>query len=295
MGLLGRTVQKVLRTTVRSLSLNRQAEIADALLWERYRILENLRREASRKLGTGGLEGWTTYDGQPLGRSILESKRPWRRLPIPPCNVPGMLSEDEKRYYGYITQFYRGMGSVVEIGTWLGLSTFYLVESLRRNPSFAGPLYCFDDFTWRASSMDKWLEGTEIPIPKNLDSFLPLFERLARENGSWDSIRAERVKLSEFPGNRHLPQFEWQGGPVQLCVVDCGRTLEVNNAWYNALVESFLPDQTLIVMQDWQAHKSVPELFWENTKLFTDQKLEALELIHELPNSMAATFLYRGT
>ncbi|MCA9079627.1 MAG: class I SAM-dependent methyltransferase [Planctomycetaceae bacterium] len=294
MNFLTRILRRSFFSFVRRMSDGFQSQVADALLWERFRIEETLRQRAARRLGVQGLEDFIGFDGTRLSRSILEPDRPWANLPYDECETPGMLAEDEKRYYGYITKFYTGAGAAVEIGTWLGLSTYYLVTSLRKNPHFKGPLHCFDDYVWRGSSMSKWLAKTPYDAPGNHESFQPLFERFAQANGIDSSIEVHRAKLSHFEGNVSVPQFAWTGGPIELCVVDCGRTLEVNEAWYKAAVNSFLPGKTLIVMQDWQAHKAVPPLFWENTKLFTDRQLDSLELIHELPGAMAATFLYRG-
>jgi hypothetical protein len=76
--------------------------------------------------------------------------------------------------------------------------------------------------------------------------------------------------------------------------VDCGRLFQTNNAWYRILSPSFIPDVTLIAMQDWRLQFEVPA-YWENqTKNFTDSKGSALQLVHELKKGTTATFLYRG-
>jgi hypothetical protein len=294
MAFITETIRAAMRGVIRSLPDSAQQKIADAMLWERFRILENLRRNTARRQMDADLSHFRTYNGDVLRRCILETGQPWDFIEAPECRIPGMLSEREKKYYGYVTGFYTGKGAAVEIGTWLGMSTFYLVDSLRKNPAFRGTLYCFDDYIWRSSSNDKWLAGTPYQAPPNYTSFLPMFEEFAEKAGVRQNIQPAAVKLSEFPGNQHLPQFNWSGGPIELCVVDCGRTLDVNEAWWRTTESSFIPGRTLLVMQDWQAHKAVPEVFWENTKLFTDRRLQSLELIHELPEAMTATFLYRG-
>lgn len=121
-----------------------------------------------------------------------------------------MLTESELQYYNYIFQAYSGVGEVVELGPWLGLSTKLIIDSLNRNPNFRN------------------------------------------------------------------------------------KTLHVNEAWWQIFHESFIPDRTLIIMQDWQNHKSVPEVFWENTKTFTDSKEKHLDLIHEVVDAGIATFVYRN-
>lgn len=296
--MIGKLVTKAMNVST-SLALScvseeRATSLADRCLRARHRLQERARYLHSQRSQSEEIDGFTSADGKTLTRSILEKSAPWDAHPVAECSIPGMLTLAEKRYYDYIPQFYRGEGAVVEIGTWLGMSTFHLVTGLRKNGAFKEPLHCFDDYVWRATSQEKWLEGTDIVAPGNNESFQPIFEDEITRAGIRDDVQVHRMKLSEFDGNRDLPQFAWAGGPIEMLVVDCGRTLEVNEAWYSACESSFIPDRTLIVMQDWQQHKSVPEKPWENTKIFTDRKYDALEMIHEVRHAAIATFVYRG-
>jgi hypothetical protein len=228
-----------------------------------------------------------------LSRSILTKDTPWDSVVIPECKVPGMLTEAEKRYYGYITRFYSGIGSFVEIGPWLGQSTFFLISSLLANPSFSGrDLYVYDDFTWRSTWMNNWLKGTAIAPPDNHASFLQLFQEQLRDFASHLIVRQQ--KICDYDGNEKLPIMEWHDGPIEVIVVDCGRSLAVNDGWWNIFKHAFIPGKTLVIMQDWQNYKRVPEIFWENTKIFTDSKEGEIDLVHEIRDGAIATFLYRG-
>lgn len=73
----------------------------------------------------------------------------------------------------------------------------------------------------------------------------------------------------------------------------CERPPHINEAWYRVLSPLFIPDRTLIIMQDWQNHKRVPEVHRENTNLFPDRKGKALDLIHEVNHAGITTFQYR--
>lgn len=112
-----------------------------------------------------------------LQREVREGESSWSRLEIPACPVPSMLTRDEMRYYHYITSFYAGLGDVVEIGPWIGSSTYNIVGGLCNNPAFGEGrrLYVYDDFVWRKSWMDKWLVGTDIAPLEDHAFFLPLF------------------------------------------------------------------------------------------------------------------------
>ncbi len=267
-------------------------KLSDELLRLRFRTQELLRQRWARNT-IEVFPNLYAFNGEIITRSILEKRSPWDDLQVTDCTIPGMLTESEKLYYSYITKFYSGSGVAVELGPWLGLSTYYIVSGLLLNPHFKDKkLYVYDDFIWRSSWMDKWLKGTNIPLPMNHSSFKDLFVEQLGDLTKYLTIT--RQKISDYDGNESLPLIEWNGGPIELIVVDCGRTLSVNEGWWNVFNSSFVKDKTLIIMQDWQNHKWVPELFWENTKIFTDSKLNEIESIHEVRNAGIATFLYRG-
>jgi len=269
--------------------------LADEALRFRHRMNDVVRRRQARENRdiTPPLIENGKGDGRLL-REVRESQSSWSALDIPPCPVPSMLTKDEMRYYHYITGFYTGQGEVVEIGPWIGSSTYNIVGGLLNNPAFTADkhLHVFDDFVWRSSWMDKWLVGTDIPALENHTSFMPLFHRMTGKFAA--HIEAQALKLMDAGDNSDVPWFKWDKGPVEICFIDCGRALKMNETWYEALQPYFIPDRTIIVMQDWQNFKNVPEVFWENTKIFTDSKGAHLDLIHELRNSGTASFIYRG-
>jgi hypothetical protein len=173
------------------------------------------------------------------------------------------------------------------------MSTFHLIHGLNQNPSFDGPLHCFDDYIWRPS-MTKWVKGTEIAPPAEGESFEPIFLRMLERAGVTERIHARRATFVAADATTDVPAFSWDGGKIELCIVDCGRTLAVNNGWWQVLRPHFIPGRTLIVMQDWQTFKAVPYQFWNQTKIFTDEKLKDLDLIHELHAGGVGTFLFQG-
>ena len=63
-----------------------------------------------------------------LHKFILSHDAPWLDTKIRDTRIPGMISEEEKKYYTWFGQFYTGEGYIVELGPWLGCSTFYILE-----------------------------------------------------------------------------------------------------------------------------------------------------------------------
>jgi hypothetical protein len=183
------------------------------------------------------------------------------------------------------------LGEVVELGPWLGRSTSFICHGLRANPRFSGQyLWVFDDFIWRPAWMDK--HHPEADRPGRHESFRHLFERYTAEFE--DILRVEQRRFTDYDGNERVPLFRWSGAPIELLFVDCGRTLAANDAWYEALLPFFIPDRTLIVLQDWGTHKEVPRRSYNQMYEFVRSKGEALDLVHELLDGSIATFLFRG-
>ena len=136
------------------------------------------------------------------------------------------------------------------------------------------------------------LSGTDLKPPENHGSFQDMFR--FQVQGVAHLLRVERGKLADYDGNESLEGIQWEGSPIELIFVDCGRSLSVNEAWWVLFQPSFIPDRTLIVMQDWRNYSRVPELFWENTKLFSDGHADELDLVHETVDGAIATFVFRG-
>ena len=202
-----------------------------------------------------------------------------------------MISRETCQYYSYIGQFYSGKGEVVELGPWLGRSTFYILQGLISNPNFSDKkLHVYDDFVWRTFYMDDKVSEEE--RLDNFQDFMHMFEKYTV--AFKDHIKAEKRKVTTYPENEDVPQLVWSGDPVEFIYVDCGRTYEVNEAWYKIFSGSFIPDTTLIIMEDWRTYRDVPVKWYNQTVQFTESRGSALELIHELKGGGVATFLFRG-
>jgi predicted O-methyltransferase YrrM len=224
-----------------------------------------------------------------LPQAILEENPPWAGETLPAETVPGMITDEEKRYFRWIGKRYSGAGAVVELGPWLGCSTHHIVAGLEGRPGF-DKLHVYDDFVWRSSWMDGYYDLAD--RPEHHGDFKFIFDRYAAPIS--DRIVAEKCKFVDYDGNQSLPQLEWTGGPVEIMYIDCGRTIEANEAWWKIFSPHFVPGKTLVIMQDWQLWKEQPPQWYNQTKEFTDSKGAALELLHELRDGAIGTFLYHG-
>jgi len=255
-------------------------------------LLEDEIRRKQAGLEEGKLPVIYNYDqSNPLSLSVLDDKSPWSNITLEKTNIPGMITKEESQYYVYLGQFYSGQGEVIELGPWLGRSTYYILQGLLKNPCFAAKkIYVYDDFVWRSSWMNKFMpESQQL---ENHHDFQFLFEQFIR--GFEKYLTVEKRKFCTDDGNENVPELEWIERPIEILIVDCGRTYEVNESWFRILSRFFIPNRTLIAMQDWGQHREIPVKWYNQTKQFTDSKNGQLQLLHELSHGTIATFLYRG-
>lgn len=239
-----------------------------------------------------------------LRKFILSHDAPWIDTKIRDIQIPGMISEEEKKYYKWFGQLYTGGGEIVELGPWLGCSTFYILEGLRQNVHFKGKkLHVYDDFVWRSGWMDQSYLGND--GPQDHEDFKYLFDKFTESMKDFIVVNRRRLSTGELeedwgeianPYDKiiDIPPLRWQNNPIETLFVDVGRTIDVNEAWWRVFFPYFIPNKTLIIMQDWQTHKELPVKWYNQTKTFTDGKHQWLEIIHELSHGGIATFLFKG-
>jgi hypothetical protein len=272
-----------------SLPLKTLHEVSNSVATLDVKVQENIRQTEAKQ--NPFFSHFVSPDKEIMAKNILNQQAPWRHLEIPPYRIPGMITNEEKQYYLYITKFYSGEGQVLELGPWLGCSTTHILHGLVHNRCFENhKLFVYDDFIWRSSWMDSYYQ--EGDRPQNHQTFRHLFEKYT--NPFKDKLIVHQNKISTYDGNENIHQFSWNFGKIELCFVDCGRNLYVNDAWYQVLVHYFIPNRTLLILQDWQTHKEVPLQWYNQMKIFTESKGKELELVHELLNGGIATFLFTG-
>ncbi|ABQ27328.1 hypothetical protein [Geotalea uraniireducens] len=265
------------------------SSISDALSTLKNAVEGRIRQS---KLGKLPVPAIASFDNSELlTHSILQYQSPWQHMKITTVDIPGMISQEECRYYAYIGKFYSGRGALVELGPWLGRSTYFIVEGLKENPNFTDKkLHVIDDFVWRSS----WMND-KVPPSEQLDDhqdFQFLFDRYSAS--FCNLLTVEKRRISLYDGNEAIPLLTWNGSPIEILYVDCGRTFDANQAWYEQFCHSFIPGKTLIILQDWGRHREVPVQWFNQIKQFIDSKAEELQLVHELRYGDIATFLFTG-
>jgi hypothetical protein len=188
---------------------------------------------------------------------------PWEDVDMTlPASIPTMISREERRYLRWLGQScWTGRGHVVEVGPWLGGSTYCLCTGLRDNPASRESgfkMHVYDAFEWRAFMSER------APLPLKVgDSFLPYFEENLRSfEGAIvphrrvlpdDAIQSDPVAR----GVRHTQAsqtdlFRWDSGPIQILFVDGAKSWDGFVHLLRETGSSLVANESIIVCQDYK-------------------------------------------
>src|SRR5258708_37828938 len=121
-----------------------------------------------------------------------------------------MLSPNEWRFLRWYTKkVFRGAGSIVDLGSWLGASAASLASGLMDRPKAFSPstrIHTFDTFVWQ-----NWMnKSVRQPKPyKEGDSFLDEFHENIAPWSRFIEVHQE-----------DLTRPVWKGGPIEMIFVD---------------------------------------------------------------------------
>ena len=152
---------------------HRLTSVQDRLETTRHRItrLNNDVNTKIRRLNAEAREipDIRSFDGKErLYVCVAREATQWSDTIIIERNTPGMITLAECKYYSYIGRFYSGKGEVVELGSWVGRSTFYILQGLIPNPNFTGKkLHVYDDFVRRPAPAACLYQTTGLAITAN--------------------------------------------------------------------------------------------------------------------------------
>jgi hypothetical protein len=199
-----------------------------------------------------------------MTRPASRDSTPWRDLEIEvPPEIPTMISGEEMRYCFWLTsEAWDGRGGVVEIGPWLGGSTWCLAAGMEANPrAGTGKLHVVDNFRWRPFMSDR------APLDLEPDaSFRTQFERnLARKKNLLVVHEAalpddDSAKLAEDSGEVRTASEEVELLSVEalpeeigILFIDGAKSWRAFRWLLEGLGPRFVPGKTIIVCQDCQA------------------------------------------
>ncbi len=92
------------------------------------------------------------------------------------AKVPNMLHEESFLYYNWLGRNYQGFGEIIEIGCWMGATTFTIGHGLSGNIKCQAEkrIHAFDSFVWN-EAFHKYRDHETLKHLKTGDDFLPSF------------------------------------------------------------------------------------------------------------------------
>jgi hypothetical protein len=189
------------------------------------------------------------------------SPRPWRELKFDlPSHIPTMITREEIRYLRWLTEaLWDDSGHVVEMGPWLGGSTFCLAAGMRaRSSETRHKLHVFDSFEWREFMSErsplKVANGAsfEPHFQANLAPFADLV--VSKCAVLPDELLATDASLAEYrqAEAKEQARFAWRDGPIQLLFVDGAKSWTGMRHLLLETAPSWIPGKTILVCQDYK-------------------------------------------
>ena len=148
--------------------------------------------------------------------------------------LPGMTSVSECRYLFWMgSNQLRGVGDVVEVGSWLGRSSMHIAAGLAASDRQTH-LHCFDGFTWA------WGDSKAADLPlKRGDSFEAYF--LENVSAFADRITSHRTKIKDI---------SWTGEPIEFLFLDAPKKQADMTRCLKVFSSSLVPSAT-VAIQDY--------------------------------------------
>ncbi len=162
--------------------------------------------------------------------------------------------QESSLLYHLAKQYCRGRGAIVDAGSYLGRSAWFLGRGAAANPHLcdagAARIHCIDNF--RVNDVQ-----TAEHVEREYGRRLALG---ASTRAIFDAnTQGIRDQLIVHEGDFH--EFTWTGGPIELLLVDIAKSPSLNRRVLEQLFPALLPGASLVVQQDyhhpWQPHLHV--------------------------------------
>lgn len=217
-------------------------------------------------------------------------RAPWLKLDFDrPAQIPTMITREEARYLRWLTRtLWDDSGHVVEMGPWLGGSTYCLASGMADHVGEKRHrLHVFDSFEWRE------FMASRAPLQLAVGaSFEPHFRANLQSFG--DLVESHRAVLPDelldtdpsLSGYRNAaaeqPRLSWSGAPVQLLFIDGAKSWTGMLHLLRETAPGWLPGKTLVICQDYK-HWGC---YWVTA--ITELLSHRLRLLHVIPRNTVA-------
>ena len=184
------------------------------------------------------------------------SKKTWIRYEASDViDIEALLFPEERKIMAWMAQhIYTGDGEIVDAGAFLGGSAACFGLGLSRNTKVQrkdGRIHSYDLFrkgNWLPSSVPSW-------DPKeDGETTLDVFH---------NQIAQYEHMISVHPGD--IRKRNWNGGRIELLMLDCSKTQELNDHCMRIFMPSMIPDRSYLIHQDYAVRSA---MYWLHSTMY---------------------------
>ena len=162
-------------------------------------------------------------------------------VPALPSHLASMMKQEElSLLYAMTKHHYRGTGEIIDLGPFLGSSTFMLVEGLLANPVSKrrmSRVFSFDRFIYEPhKGFDVFLKAKDLPT-------LSFFPHFVANLGH----RFQHVYCS--PGD--LTQLAWNQNPIEILFIDAAKTSSLSDHIVRQFFGALEQQHAVVIQQDY--------------------------------------------
>ncbi|HYG37756.1 MAG TPA: hypothetical protein VD908_04020 [Cytophagales bacterium] len=185
----------------------------------------------------------------------------WNKVDFQFPSIPTMISKEEQQYLYWLgAKFWEGKGNIIEIGPWLGGSTYCLALGMSQNPNKSiHKLHVYDNFIWREfmskraplelqpgdSFRDYFIENI-----KPFEGYISHYKQSLPDEIVANDNFADAGRQYEM-GNSEILTWESEK-PVEILFIDGAKSWSGMKHLFNIFYKSIIPGKTLIVCQDYK-------------------------------------------
>lgn len=196
--------------------------------------------------------------------------------------IPGQIEPIERQLYYWLARHaYRGLGDIVEFGSFIGASSAAFAQGIRDNPAVhkkAKRHHVFDAFDTKYIHPEAFAK-IGVPAPTGAD-FFPTFQRYTAPYA--DIIDATKTDIFDVT--------EWTGKPIEILFIDGAGSAAVHDHVVQVFYPHLIPGLSIVIDQDcfyelayWMSLKN--QIFAQNFEImFAADTSLAVRYIEEVEN-----------
>lgn len=183
----------------------------------------------------------------------LFARQPWFDPAFVLPGLPvGMLGASEGAlFYHLAREWWRGRGTIVDAGSFLGRSAYCFARGLQANPGFVAArdrIHCFDNFLVNETTTVDFLRANLGVERRPNDSTRDLFDQ---------QVRDVQELLTVHAGDFH--SATWSHQPVEVLMVDIAKSKRLGGRVVELFFPCLVPGASIVVQQDYH-HAWLPHI-----------------------------------